>query len=84
LLILKIREFWDKLPCYAGKKPPKFSNGWLAGFKSRYSIKKRQRHREGASAQVNNNSEQIIAEIQKKAEEYRPDLTYNIDKSGYY
>jgi hypothetical protein len=84
LLILKAREFWDKLPCYAGKEPPKFSNGWLAGFKSRYGIKERRRHGEGASAQVDDNSEQIMAEIRKEAEEYGPDLTYNMDESGYY
>jgi hypothetical protein len=50
LLILKAREFWDKLLCYTKKEPLKFSNRWLARFKSRYSIKERQRYREGAFA----------------------------------
>jgi hypothetical protein len=33
---------------------------------------------------VDDNSEQIMAKIRKEAEEYGPDLTYNINESGYY
>jgi DDE superfamily endonuclease/Fission yeast centromere protein N-terminal domain/Tc5 transposase DNA-binding domain len=84
LLCLKAREFWEKLPCYAGKEPPKFSNGWLARFKSRYGLKERRRHGEGASAQIDEDSEHIMAEIRKEAAEYGPDNTYNMDESGYY
>jgi len=84
LLRIKAREFWDKLPCYARKEPPKFSDGWLVGFKRRYGLKERRRHGEGASAQINEESEQMMKEIRVVAREYRPDLTYNIDELAYY
>ena len=32
--------FWEKLPQYEGQPKPKFSTGWLEGFKTRHSIKK--------------------------------------------
>lgn len=32
--------FWDKLPQYEGQPKPKFSTGWLEGFKARHIIKK--------------------------------------------
>jgi len=84
LLRIKVREFWDKLPYYARKEPPKFSDGWLAGFKRRYGLKERRRHGEGASAQIDEESEQMMEEIRVVAREYGPDLTYNIDESAYY
>jgi len=30
---------WDSLPQFEGKEKPKFSNGWLGGFKKRFKIK---------------------------------------------
>lgn len=84
LLVFKAKEFWGKLPCYAGKEAPKFSNGWLDGFKNRYGIKERRRHGEGASAQVDDESEKIIEEIREQVKEYGPENTYNMDESGYY
>ena len=50
LLRYKAIEFWGKLPEYTGKAVPKFSNGWLEGFKKRYGLKERRRHGEGRSA----------------------------------
>jgi hypothetical protein len=50
LLVLKVKEFWEKLSFYSGKETSKFSNGWLEGFKRRYGIKERRRYSEEASA----------------------------------
>jgi hypothetical protein len=84
LLVLKAKEFWAKLLCYTRKKEPKFSIGWLNSFKKRYRIKERRRHKEGSSTQINKDSKHIIEEIRQAIKEYEHDLTYNIDKSGYY
>jgi hypothetical protein len=84
LLCLKAKEFWNKLPCYTRKEPPKFSHGWLGGFKRRYGLKERRRHGEGASAQIDEESERMMEEIRAAVKEYGHDLTYNVDESGYY
>jgi hypothetical protein len=81
LLILKAKEFWGKLPCYARKEAPKFSVGWLDSFKKRYGIKERRRYGKGVSAKIDNKSEKMTEEIQETVREYRPDLTYNINES---
>jgi hypothetical protein len=84
LLVLKTKEFWGKLPFYSGKETPKFSNDWLKRFKRQYRIKERRRHSKRASAQVDDKSEKTMEEIRQQVKEYRPENTYNIDKSGYY
>jgi hypothetical protein len=84
LLRLKANEFWGKLPVYAGKPLPKFSNGWLDRFKKRRGLKERRRHGEGASAQVDEESEQTMEEIRAAGREYGADNTYNMDESAYY
>jgi hypothetical protein len=47
-------------------------------------MKERRQHKEGSSAQINKDSERIIEEIRQAIKEYRHNLTYNIDESGYY
>jgi hypothetical protein len=84
LLVFKANEFWEKLPFYTGKKVPKFSNGWLEGFKKRYRIKERRRYSKGASAQVDDKSEETMQEIREQIKEYGLENTYNMDKTGYY
>ena len=39
LLRLKATEFWEKLPEYNGLPCPKWTEGWLAGFKKWYDMK---------------------------------------------
>jgi hypothetical protein len=47
-------------------------------------MKERQRYREGASAKIDDKTEKMMKKIRETVQEYGPDLTYNIDKSGYY
>ena len=49
LLRVKATEFWRKLPEYQGVQCPKWSEGWLTGFKKRYGIREKKRHGEEAS-----------------------------------
>ena len=63
---------------------PKFSYSQLDRFKKRYGIKKRRRYKEKASAQVNKDNEKAIEKIRAITREYKPDLTYNINETGYY
>jgi DDE superfamily endonuclease/Fission yeast centromere protein N-terminal domain/Tc5 transposase DNA-binding domain len=84
LLRIKATELWGKLPVYSGQPCPSWSNGWLAGFKKRYNLKERRRHGEGASAQIDEESEAIMAEIRRVGREYGPENTYNMDESGFF
>jgi hypothetical protein len=62
----------------------KFSHGWLRGFKRRYCLKERRCYGEGASAQIDDESERMMEKIRAAVKEYGPELTYNIDEAGYY
>ena len=74
MLCIKAREFWDKLPCYAEKEPPKFLHGWLRGIKRQYDLNKRQHYKKGAFAQINDKSVRMT-EIRAAVKEYEPELT---------
>jgi hypothetical protein len=84
LLRLKATEFWEKLPEYNGLPCPKWTEGWLSGFKKRHSLKERRRHGEAGSAQLNEESEVTMEEIRKAGEEYNAEDIYNMDETGYY
>ena len=84
LLRLKAIEFWEKLPEYNGLPCPKWTEGWLAGFKKRHDMKERRRHGEAGSAEINEESEAIMEEIRKAGEEYNAEDIYNIDETSYY
>jgi len=43
-------KFWKLIPALACNPEPKFSSGWLDGFKKRHNIKKHKQHGEAASA----------------------------------
>jgi hypothetical protein len=66
------------LPC------PKWTEGWLSGFKKRYSLKERQHYGEAGSAQLNEESEATIEEIRKAGKEYNAKDIYNMDETSYY
>ena len=84
LLRYKATKFQGKLPEYAGLECPIQLEGWLTGFKKRYTMKERRRHGEAADAQLDEDSERIIEEIRQECRKYIADCVYNIDKTGYY
>ena len=47
-------NLWRRLLQYTGKAEPKWSNGWLGGFKARFNIKEYITHGEGGSAAIKN------------------------------
>ena len=62
---------------------PKWSLGWLEGFKSRNGIRKRKQH--GKAALVNmEGAEDRIIELQAIIAPYLPKDIYNIDKTGLF
>ena len=84
LLRYKATEFWNKLPEYQGLQCPTWSDGWLTGFKKRYSIKERRRYGEAAGAQLDDECERIVQEIKEEAAKYPADCVYNMDETGKY
>ena len=50
----KATELWDRPPQFDGLDKPKWSNGWLDGFKKSFNIKEYVQHGEAASADINN------------------------------
>jgi hypothetical protein len=59
----KASEIWKRLPQYQNIPEPKWSNGWLDGFKTRFKIKEYVRHGEAGSAAINN--PEMITEMAK-------------------
>jgi hypothetical protein len=53
ILKTKANQLWEALPQYDDVDMPKWSNGWLEGFKKRYKIKEYVQHGEAGSAQTN-------------------------------
>jgi hypothetical protein len=78
-------KLWDSLPQYEGKEKPKFSNGWLDGFKKRFKIKEYVQHGEAASAEID--TPNAIAQMEKVrglAIEYGPRDTFNMDETSLF
>lgn len=43
-------RFWESMDQYAGQEPPKFSDGWVDGYRTRHPIKKRVEHSDALQA----------------------------------
>jgi hypothetical protein len=82
LIRLKAAEYWKKLPQYKDQKMPAFSDGWLTGFKRRYSIKWHTFH--GQAASVPKSIHYEMEAIQVICDSYKPDDIYNMDETGLY
>ena len=75
--------FWSKLPQYASIETPKFSVGWLIGFKQRFHIKHYIRH--GELGNVNRVMvEEELIEIRQDLDPYDSEDIYNMDESALY
>ena len=77
------RVFWDKLPMYRDLPVPKFSSGWLEGFKQRHHIKRRMKHGEASSVDIIQVEEELV-ELRKTLAPYAPQDKYNMDESALY
>jgi hypothetical protein len=83
ILKTKAKQLWDALPQYDDIEEPKWSNGWLEGFKKRYKIKEYVQHGEAGSAQTDNpdNIAQMEA-VRKLCKEYALKDILNMDETG--
>jgi len=76
-------RLWDKLPQYSAIERPKFSNGWLAGFKIRHKIRKRKKH--GESATVDKAQLELdLTDIRAICDLYEPFAIFNMDETALY
>lgn len=76
-------KLWDKLSQYEGVEKPKFSTGWLCGFKERYGIKKQIRHGEAGSVDKETIEAQL-EELRIVLDSYDNEDIYNMDESALY
>lgn len=77
------RLLWQKMPDFSGLEEPKFSRGWLDGFKTRYSYKFRRKHGEIGSANAIDFSDDLEA-IQQVISSYESEDIYNVDETGLF
>jgi hypothetical protein len=63
----KAAQFWPKL--YPGIDSPKFSNGWLEGFKARHLIKSCKKYGEAADVNLKANTKAIY-NVRVRTSEY--------------
>ena len=76
-------SLWERMPDFQGIKEPRWSLGWLQGFKKRYRIKKYKQSGESASADISG-SEEEIARIREVIKSYPSDDVYNTDETGLF
>ena len=62
---------------------PKWSTGWLEGFKSHNNIHKRKQHGKAASVNIEGAEDRII-KLQAIVAPYPPNNIYNIDETGLF
>lgn len=83
LLRLQASIFWHRLPQYNGQTEPPWSNGWLAGFKTRKGIKDRRRHGEAGGVDETTLMAEL-AVVQAKLSQYPLQDQYNYDETGLF
>lgn len=71
------------MPQYAGQPRPKFSTGWLEGFKTRHSIKKIRKHGEAGAVDLIVVEEELQG-IGETVQPYDNEDIYNMDKSALF
>jgi hypothetical protein len=78
-------KLWKSLPQYQDCQQPKFSNGWLDGFKKRFKIREYVQHGEAGSADIHN--PEAISQMEKVrtlATAYDPCNVLNMDETGLF
>ena len=83
ILKAKAKELWDALPQYENVEQPKWSNGWLDGFKKRFKIKEYVQHGESGSAATDNPDNITQMEnVRRLCTEYDKCDILNMDETG--
>ena len=70
-LLEKAKELWARLPQYHNKEVPKWSNGWIQGFKARHRIRKARRVGRYAPSQTGANNQRDHERTEENAVEPR-------------
>jgi hypothetical protein len=78
-------KLWNLLPQFEDLPEPKWSNGWLDGFKKRYKIKEFVQHGEGSSAEVLTlQAIQQMTELRLLCSQYCDQDIFNMDETGLF
>jgi hypothetical protein len=78
----KARFFWNQLSAYEGIAMPTFSNGWLAAFQNRESIRDRTLFGEDGSTPAA--AAKAMIPIRQALEAYDPKDIFNCDETALY
>jgi hypothetical protein len=83
ILKTKARELWAALPQFDDIEEPKWSNGWLEGFKKRFKIKEYVQHGEAGSAAIDNpDNIAQMEELRRLCTQYELRDILNMDETG--
>jgi hypothetical protein len=82
-----LKEFasrlWRKMPQYQLQEEPKWSEGWLDAFKRRYNVKRRRRHGEKASVNIQE-VELELSDLREIIIQYPTKDVFNMDETGLF
>jgi hypothetical protein len=79
----KAHQLWQALPQFKHEQEPRWSTGWLDGFKKRFKIKEYVQHGEAASADINNPENLAQMErLRQLCKEYESRNILNMDETG--
>jgi hypothetical protein len=76
-------ELWNKMPDFRGIQEPRWSTGWLTGFKRRNKIKQYKQSGEKASADLSGSAEDI-ERLKGLIKGFDSEDTYNADETGLF
>jgi hypothetical protein len=83
ILKTKARELWAALPQFDDIEEPKWSNGWLEGFKKRFKIKEYVQHGEAGTAAIDNpDNIAQMEEVRRLCTLYELRDILNMDETG--
>lgn len=77
------KEIFHKLPQYHNIEPPKFSTGWLVGYRARFQIEKRFRL-DHPGAQDRATVDEQLERICKRLKDYKSEDIYNVDETALF
>ena len=77
------KKLFHQLPQYHNVEPPKFSSGWLEGYKARYNIRNPIRHNEfGAVGQAAEEAE--LKDLREQLKNYKREDIFNMDETALF